>query len=115
MQTQEVILQILTGGLMGIIGQGLRIIVGMKKLNDDAKDQLVKVKSIFDEGRLMISLLIGFCAGSLAMISISTFSPDFFSSNTKQNLLSLIAAGYSGTDFIEGFIKKYLPKNDQVQ
>ena len=112
MSTQEILMQLLLGGLMGTIGQGLRILVGMKKLNDDAQDQKTKVKDLFDTSRMMVSLLIGFCAGVLAMISISTFKPDFFSSNTKENLLSLVGAGYAGTDFIEGFIKKYLPKSN---
>ncbi len=34
--TTEIIEQLLLGGLMGAIGQGLRTIVGLKKLNDTA-------------------------------------------------------------------------------
>lgn len=108
--TSEILLQILLGGLLGIAGQILRIIVGMKKLNDDAKQQQTSVSSLINTSRMVISILIGFCAGVLAVVTISTFKNDFFSGdNTKQNILAIIAAGYSGTDFIEGLISKYLP------
>ena len=112
MNTQEVILQLLLGGILGTVGQGLRIIVGMKKLNDKAKDAgNEKVGPLVDTSRMVISLLIGFCAGILAVLSTSSFSPDYFKgANIKQNLLTIIAAGYAGTDFIEGLINKFLPK-----
>jgi hypothetical protein len=81
----------------------------MKKLNDTAKDQNTEVKSLFDSSRMLVSILIGFCAGVLAMISLSSLKTDFLSTNVKEYLLSIIGAGYAGTDFIEGLIKKYLP------
>jgi hypothetical protein len=56
---------------------------------------------------LIISLLIGFIAGALAIIGIvdtsTPVAPD------KELVLTLLGAGYAGTDLIEGFIKKYLP------
>jgi len=107
-QTIEVLTQILLGGLLGIVGQGLRIVVGLKKLNDKAQTNKVSVTSLIETNQLLTSLLISFCAGALALTSISTFKPDFLNNNAKQNILAIIAAGYSGTDFIEGFIKKHL-------
>lgn len=110
MQTQEVILQLLVGGLLGAVGQGIRIIVGMKKLSDDAKQSNVKVSTLIDTSRMLVSLLIGFCAGILAVVSMSNFSEDFFKGpQLKEHLLAIIAAGYAGTDFIEGLIKKHTP------
>jgi hypothetical protein len=113
MNTQQVILQILLGGLLGITGQALRIIIGMKKLGEDANQQQKTVGELIDGSRIFISLLIGFCAGILATITISDFKKELFGNpdTVKQNILAIIAAGYAGTDFIEGLIKKYLPKN----
>ena len=113
MQTQEVILQLLMGGLLGAVGQGLRIIVGMKKLNEDAKELGTKVGALLDTSRMVVSLLIGFCTGILTVVSMSDFDKVFFSgADLKQHLLSIIAAGYAGTDFIEGLMKKYLPNTN---
>jgi hypothetical protein len=111
--TGEVILQLLLGGLLGVAGQTLRIIVGLKKLNDDAKDQQKKFTDMIEPGRLLISLLIGFVAGLLAIVAVSTFDDSFLKGDAdgrKKLILGIIAAGYSGTDFIEGFVAKYLPK-----
>lgn len=113
MNTQEVILQLLLGGLLGTVGQGLRIIVGMKKLNDEANSLRTKLGILVDTSRILISLLIGFCAGVLAVLATSDLSSGFFSGeNLKERLLAIIAAGYAGTDFIEGMMKKYLPGTD---
>jgi hypothetical protein len=108
--TLEIIQQILLGGLLGLVGQGLRIIVGIKKVNDEAQIQKLKVANLIEVSRIWISLLIGFLAGCLALVAMSNFMPDFFTGpNAKQHILALIAAGYAGADFIEGLIKKYFP------
>jgi hypothetical protein len=91
-------------------GQSLRVVVGLKKLNDDASDAGKRLKDVFVGSRMVVSLLIGFVAGLLGILSISSFKADFFSgTGVKQVILSLVAAGYAGTDFIEGFITKFLP------
>ncbi len=67
---------------------------------------------LFVPSTMLVSLLIGFCAGVLAMISVSTFKADFLESeDIKKTLLGLAASGYMGTDFIEGFMKKQMPTN----
>jgi hypothetical protein len=110
--TEEIILQLLLGGLLGAVGQGLRVIVGMKKTYDVAQQQQEKFADLIVTSRLLLSLLIGFCAGLLAMLSISTLTKDFLQDgNTKTHLLAVLASGYAGTDFIEGLMKKYLPTN----
>jgi hypothetical protein len=109
--TTDLLLQLLTGGLLGIVGQILRVAVGYKKMNDQASLTGQKVKDIFAPDTLIISLLIGFGAGVLGMISILSFKPDTDANilNNKQTLVTLIAGGYAGTDFIEGLVKKYVP------
>lgn len=107
MSTTETLLQLLTGGLLGVTGQGLRVIVGIKKLNDQAQQTNQKTKDMIVTSQLLISLLIGFFAGILATLSMVTFGDG--KPLGKQALFSLLGAGYAGTDFIEAFMKKNLP------
>ena len=59
----------------------------------------------FDNKQLVISILIGVVAGTIAAITLLGEEID------KQTLFTIIAVGYAGTDFIEGFIKKYYFSN----
>ena len=99
---------LLLGGLLGMLGQGIRIIVGLKKLNDEASVQGTSFGSKFEGSRLGLSLLIGFIAGGLAVIGFAE-SPGI-TNPSKELIVTLLGAGYAGTDFIEGFIQKYLPR-----
>src|ERR1017187_6278150 len=108
---QDIFFRILLGGLLGVLGQGLRMIPGLKKWNDDQQTN-GSLATPFDVKRLTISLFIGFVAGSLASIFVFDDSAKFDLSANKKNILTLIAAGYAGVDFIEGFVQKYLPKTD---
>lgn len=87
-------------------GQLIRVVIGLKKANDEATAENKTIKETFDTSRLVISILIGFVAGVLAMVSLTTFKDDFLKTDTKKTIMALIAAGYAGTDFIEGFMKK---------
>jgi hypothetical protein len=53
--------------------------------------------------QLILSLIIGGIAGTLAATLF------LGAEINRQLLLGLAAAGYSGTDFIEGLISKYIP------
>lgn len=93
-------------GVLGMLGQAARVIVGMKKAMDEAAQKNVADSSVIDGRRLVISLVIGFAAGGLGALAI--LRPD--AAVTTETLLGLAAAGYAGTDFIEGFIKRqHLP------
>ncbi|MFI5163425.1 MAG: hypothetical protein ACHQHN_19255 [Sphingobacteriales bacterium] len=105
----DLINEILLGGLLGILGQGIRIIVGLKKLhtsnvskalNDDATDS-------FSSSRLLLSIFIGFIAGALALIIKGTGTID------RNLIIIIMAAGYSGADFIEGVFHTYISKLDR--
>jgi hypothetical protein len=101
------VLTLILGGILGMLGQGVRVVIGLKKMNESAAQEGKKFSERFEGSTLGISLLIGFIAGSLAMIGISdnleVIKP------SKELIVTLLGAGYAGTDFIEGFIKKYLP------
>ena len=96
---------ILVGGLVGAVGQSARTIVGLKKVYDEADAKNVPVSTLIDPMRLVVSLLIGFTAGVLAALSMQINYNDINSSS----LLGIAAAGYTGGDFIEGIMSRYLP------
>ena len=107
MNLNDIISQILVGGLLGIIGQGIRMIIGLKKMKEKlAQDKANNTKNPdneFDLKRLLLSIFIGFIAGALGglfAVNLSTPLKD------KTVLATLIAIGYSGVDFIEGFLTK---------
>ena len=100
---------ILAGGLLGILGQGIRTIIGLKKLNEQGKANPDN-KELFTTNRLLISLFIGFLSGSLAILA-KWGSPLKL---TNELIMGLIAAGYSGTDFIEGLFNTYIKKITSV-
>ncbi len=103
MAAQDLILVILIGGVLGAVGQGIRVIVGLKKLYDESLQKGTAFSENFDGSSLLFSLLIGFIAGVLGMIGLENFESLKIG---KEQILTLIGFGYAGADFIEGFIKK---------
>ncbi len=108
MEATQVFAIIMLGGLMGLFGQGIRAVVGLKTMVDDATTQQVSANDLFSAARLLISLVIGFLAGIAATLILGI---DFVhrTAGELHTLLGIAASGYAGTDFIEGFISKYLP------
>jgi hypothetical protein len=96
------------GALVGAFGQGARMIVGLKKLNDAASSANTSLSELIVVSRLIISLAIGAVAGSAA--AIGTVDPDHAISLSV--ILGIAAAGYSGADFIEGFVSRSLGTPD---
>lgn len=93
------------GMLAGALGQSIRTIVGLKKTSDTAAAGTSMSDNI-DVSRLVISILIGAVAGALAAITtlygkLGVISTEMF--------LGLMGAGYAGSDFIEGFMTKFIP------
>jgi hypothetical protein len=88
--------------ILGAAGQGARAIVGLKKTSDEAKAKNTSFATLFDPGQLLVSLLIGAIAGVFAALAMwdKMGNPE-----SRQTLLALVAAGYAGADFIEGFMR----------
>jgi hypothetical protein len=86
-------------GLMGMVGQGIRAIAGLKKVNDQARDTNVSSVDLFIASRLVFSLIIGFIAGVIAGIATNIIGAD--AAIDIKALLGIAAAGYAGTDFVE--------------
>jgi hypothetical protein len=90
------------GGLVGALGQGVRSIVGLKKVHDAAAGSDASAAESIDAGRLIVSLGVGFIAGALAAIGLLQQFPKV----TSEQIFALAAAGYAGADFIEGFVSR---------
>jgi hypothetical protein len=104
-----VIEALLLSGLMGMLGQSIRAIVGLKGIADQAADPNTPNPELFSAARLIVSLIIGFVAGAAAGLAMGLDKVSAVTLTDTQLLLSLMAAGYAGTDFIEGFMASYLP------
>jgi hypothetical protein len=93
------LLPVLTlGALLGAVGQVLRAIAGLKKLKEDPAGK-------FDPMQLLMSVIIGAAAGVIAMVTLEMTSIENAKMAT-QDIITVIAAGYTGADFIEAFITK---------
>jgi hypothetical protein len=103
MSAQDWIQLLLIGGLLGTVGQGIRVIVGLKKIYDQALQEGKPFSEHFDGASLLFSLLIGFVAGVLGTLSLPKVTA---AQIQTEQLITLIGIGYAGCDFIEGFIKK---------
>lgn len=101
----EIITTIVAGGLLGTLGQGIRMAIGLKKLSDTNATKASDDKTEVNGTRLMLSLFIGFVAGALFLLIKGVDDV-----TDKEFLFSVIAAGYSGADFIEGFFNTQVSK-----
>lgn len=66
----QILAALLLAGLLGALGQGVRAVAGLKKMNDDAIDSNASSADLFIASRLIVSLLIGFVAGIVAGLSM---------------------------------------------
>ena len=96
---------ILLGSILGAAGQGIRILTGLKKLFDEAMRTNTAIEQMVIGKRLLLSVLISCSIGAIAGILAAFESPDFMI--TKSTIIAFIAAGYAGTDFIEGMFNRY--------
>lgn len=113
MNTENLIMLLLLGGLLGIAGQGIRVIVGLKKINDNNTAAAVAgtlPTTTFNWSRMLLSIFIGFIAGVLGMLVKYFTATNNNIDITPQLIVAVIAGGYSGVDFIEGIFNAYLPK-----
>jgi hypothetical protein len=109
MVLSEIINNIIAGGLLGTLGQGVRVAVGLKKFNETNATLTAQGKAPekFDTGRLIISMFIGFVAGAIGML-VKGASLGKDGNYDTEAVIMIIAIGYSGADFIEGVFNTYI-------
>ncbi|MGB0129212.1 MAG: hypothetical protein WBP72_16345 [Rhodocyclaceae bacterium] len=91
------------GGIVGAVGQLIRVIAGLRKLNESADATETSLAASFSASRLVVSILIVGVAGALAAISMGFNPADKISSEV---IVALLGSGYAGADFIEAFMRK---------
>lgn len=98
---------IILGAILGMAGQGMRIVVGLKKMNELATREGISSDELFKTRQLVMSLFIAFAIGAISGVLAAITKVN--STITQAEVTAFVAAGYAGTDFIEGFIKKNNP------
>ena len=104
LSSAQVLSALVLAGLLGMIGQAVRAIVGLKKMNDDALSGGVSANDLFIASRLVTSEIIGFVVGVVTAFSLDI--NQLVTVTSLQFLLGIVAAGYAGTDIIEGFARR---------
>lgn len=106
MTTSGILTALFLAGLMGLVGQGARVVVGLKKLRDENLEQSPSEQDSFIASRLFVSLMIGFITGIAAGFLLGL--PEIAKGGIEM-LMGLAAAGYAGTDAIEAFTARLTP------
>ena len=83
--------------LWGVFGQFIRVIVGIKKQMEKASETGKRLDDWFDIKLVIVTLLVGGIAGFVGFL---------FFGGADVAVITVIAIGYAGTDFIEGLLKK---------
>ncbi len=96
----DVLTTLVLCGVMGMVGQGARTIVGLKKLSDSTSADPTQADT-FAASRIFVGFMIGFVAGVAAGLALKVL--DAGTAINGSLLLGLAAAGYAGTDVVEGF------------
>lgn len=109
MDPQTWLIVLTLGGFLGMVGQGARAIVGLKKESDSAAAAGQNLADRFRASTLVVSLMIGFVAGVLAMVGLVAAGKIAVASVDGQTVATLLGAGYAGADFIEGFMQRETP------
>lgn len=101
-------------GLMGLLGQGCRVIVGMATLATSKLVAPADNQDVFNLARLVFSLIIGFVAGLVTALIRWKQGPITSINVADFDVMFPFAiAGYIGTDVIEAFTVQFFEKNRQ--
>lgn len=92
---------ILLAMILGIVGQLVRAVVGISK--ESAKVASGDNSAGFRTAELLFSLLIATAVGAVAGVLAAVSAGEW---KGGEMITAFIAAGYAGTDFIEGWMKK---------
>jgi len=110
----DVILALLLCGFLGVLGQGVRAIVGLKNagsLNSTTPGE----QAVFSLAYLALSLMIGFIAGVLAGIALNLETIITVDPSNWKLLVGIAGSGYIGADFIENSMSVVIPGTKLTQ
>jgi predicted chitinase len=99
---------ILTCGILGAIGQGIRAVIGLKKAGS-LNSTTPTAQSTFNSSYFLVSMMIGFIAGILAGIGLGLKNFTSIDLDNIKPLLGVISCGYAGADFIENSLSLVIP------
>jgi hypothetical protein len=109
MDSQTLLLNLGLGFLLGMAGQVVRAVAGLRKHSgtppSSGAGAELTPREAFNGTQFAVSLLLGGVAGMLAVVVLW----DKMNNLNKDTALGLLAAGYAGSDFLEGVIK-WMPK-----
>jgi ABC-type uncharacterized transport system permease subunit len=103
----DAIISLLISGILGVLGQGLRVWVGLNKLYNK-KNSLTVSKDVVDNNRMLGSIFIGFCIGVLLAFLTGTLNKEF----TIDKIIAFVACGYAITDLTENIFSVYFKKQE---
>jgi soluble lytic murein transglycosylase-like protein len=109
MTASGVLAALLLFGLLGMLGQGIRAVVGLKNAGS-LKSNTASEQSVFSAAYLLFSLMLGFIAGMLAGIALKAQNLTQIDPDSWRELLGIIASGYVGADFIENTMNIVIPR-----
>ncbi|WP_309640700.1 hypothetical protein [Flavobacterium sp.] len=92
----DVVFSLLISGILGAIGQALRIWIGLYKLNLN-KNPLVDTVDLSNPSNKLGGIFIGLLVG----IILTLLTDSLFNSFSLERIIALIASGYAITDLIE--------------
>jgi hypothetical protein len=101
-------------GILGVLGQGVRAIVGLKNagsLNSTTPGE----QAVFSLAYLALSLMIGFIAGVLAGIALNLETIITVDPSNWKLLVGIAGSGYIGADFIENAMSVVIPGTKPTQ
>ena len=103
----DFLLVILLASILGMAGQVVRLMVGLKKANQNAAANPDGTKKstidLINGKQLAVSLFIAIAVGAVAGV-LAAVNNIGITQLDKSTIFVFLAAGYAGTDLIEGFI-----------
>jgi hypothetical protein len=94
------------GGLCGFFGQVIRALVGLKKAKHYAPKNTTLEINI---GQLVITCTLGFVMGAIGLVAMHQDADEPISKNM---IITMIAIGYAGTDFLEGLLGVFIKNKE---
>ena len=94
------------GGILGLLGQSIRVLIGLRKTVQIAAAKESTLGKEIDFRRLLLGLFIGLVIGCLSFLLIQQAPDEPLIGN---NIVAIIAIGYAGTDAVEGLFNAYPP------